>query len=98
MGRPSKYSQELRERAVRLVFDHASDYSSHWRQFGLWPRRSGARSRCCVDGCDKPSAMPGPAQGSALDITLRFAAATSSPDERNDRCNHPTVAPCRLAA
>lgn len=34
MGRPSKYSQELRERAVRLVFDRASDYSSHWRQFG----------------------------------------------------------------
>ncbi len=30
MGRPSKYAPELRERAVRLVFDHASDYPSQW--------------------------------------------------------------------
>jgi transposase-like protein len=28
MGRPSKYSPELRERAVRLVFDHAGDHPS----------------------------------------------------------------------
>jgi transposase len=30
MGRPSKYSPELRERAVQLVFDHASDHPSQW--------------------------------------------------------------------
>jgi transposase len=30
MGRPSKYSPELRERAVRMVCDHAGDYSSQW--------------------------------------------------------------------
>ena len=30
MGRPSKYSPELRERAVRMVFEHASEYSSQW--------------------------------------------------------------------
>jgi transposase-like protein len=30
MGRPSKYSPELRERAVRMVFDHAKDYASEW--------------------------------------------------------------------
>jgi transposase-like protein len=30
MGRPSKYSPELRERAVRMVFDHAADYTSEW--------------------------------------------------------------------
>ena len=30
MGRPSKYSPELRERAVRMVFDHAGEYPSQW--------------------------------------------------------------------
>ena len=30
MPRPSKYSPELRERAVRMVFDHAHEYPSQW--------------------------------------------------------------------
>ena len=30
MARPSKYTPELRERAVRMVFDHAPDHPSQW--------------------------------------------------------------------
>jgi transposase len=30
MGRPSKYSPELRERAVRMVQEHSADHSSQW--------------------------------------------------------------------
>ena len=30
MGRPSKYSPEVRERAVRMVFEHAHEHSSQW--------------------------------------------------------------------
>ena len=30
MGRPSKYSPEVRERAVRMVFDYAPEHPSQW--------------------------------------------------------------------
>ena len=30
MSRPSKYSPEVRERAVRMVFDHRADYPTEW--------------------------------------------------------------------
>ena len=30
MGRPSKYPRELRERAVRMVFEHAREHPSQW--------------------------------------------------------------------
>ena len=30
MSRASKYSPELRERAVRMVFDHAREHPSQW--------------------------------------------------------------------
>src|SRR4029453_11951687 len=34
MGRKSKFSAEVRERAVRMVFEHRSEYSSQWEAIG----------------------------------------------------------------
>jgi transposase len=30
MKKPTQYSPEVRERAVRMVFDHAEEYDSQW--------------------------------------------------------------------
>jgi len=34
MGRPNKYSAEVRERAVRLVLEHREEYPSEWAALG----------------------------------------------------------------
>jgi transposase len=45
MARPSKYSRELRERAVRMVFDHAADHLSQWAAI----RSVGEKLGCSVE-------------------------------------------------
>ncbi len=34
MARKSKFSPEVRERSVRMVFEHKSDYGSEWEAIG----------------------------------------------------------------
>ena len=34
MARTSRFSQEVRERAVRMVFEHGSEYDSEWEAIG----------------------------------------------------------------
>ncbi|HKZ19444.1 MAG TPA: transposase, partial [Acidimicrobiia bacterium] len=34
MGGPSRYSPEVRERAVRMVFEYAGEYDSQWAAIG----------------------------------------------------------------
>ena len=46
MGRRSKYPQELRERAVRMVFEHAPEHPSQWATI-----RSVAAKRDCTTEC-----------------------------------------------
>jgi transposase-like protein len=34
MARTSRFSREVRERAVRLVFEHRGEYASEWEAMG----------------------------------------------------------------
>ncbi len=64
MGRPSKYSPEVRERAVRMVFEHAPEHPSQWAAIRSVAEKLGMHGRNrCAAGCARPSAMPasGPA-------------------------------------
>jgi transposase-like protein len=57
MPRPSKYSPELRERAVRMVFDHAHEYASQWATMRSVADKLGCTTERSVGGCAKPSVI-----------------------------------------
>jgi transposase len=43
MSRGTRYSPELRERAVRMVFEHADDYPSQWAAIRSIAEKLGCR-------------------------------------------------------
>ena len=44
MGRPSKHSPEVRERAVRMVFEHAPEHPSQWAAIRSVGEKLGVRT------------------------------------------------------
>ena len=44
MGRASRYSPEVRERAVRMVFEHQREYDSQWRAMASIASKIGCRA------------------------------------------------------
>ena len=44
MARTSRYSQEIRERAVRMVFEHRGEYDSEWEAICSIAKKIGCTS------------------------------------------------------
>ena len=54
MGRPSRYSSEVRERAVRMVLEHQGEYDSQWGAMTLALRRC-LKARMAYATCPQDS-------------------------------------------
>ena len=45
MARPRRFSPEVRERAVRMVFEHTQDHASQWAAITSIAAKIGVRPR-----------------------------------------------------
>ncbi len=50
-----KYSPELRERAVRMVFEHAGEHPSQWAAIRSIAEKIGCTAETLRRGCARPS-------------------------------------------
>ena len=91
MGRPSKFSPEVRERAVRMVREHQDAYDSRWaaitsiaEKFGCSPEtlRKWLR-RVEIDGGDRPG------------VTTAQAARIADLQRENRQLREPTRSSAR---
>ena len=58
MPRASKYSPELRERAVRMVFEHAHEYLSQWATLRSVAEKPGCTTEALRRWVRQANAMP----------------------------------------
>ena len=64
MARPSRYSPEVRERAIRLVQEHGPEYPSQWAAIGSIASKFGCTAETCASGSARPSVTGASAPGS----------------------------------
>jgi transposase-like protein len=63
MGRPSRFSPEVRERAVRMVEEHREAHASEWAVLQSVAPKLGCRRKRSGSGCGRRSVMPAIGRG-----------------------------------
>ena len=86
MARSTRYSPEVREREVRMVFEHESEYTSQWQARG---GKSNVRSCPVIRGGPMAVIMrvlkdpfTGIRAGSYFNMTMRFVWVAPSASRR----------------
>ncbi len=60
MNRATRYSPEIRERAVRMVFEHQAEYDSQWAALNSIADKIGCTAETLRKGrCVEPSEIKG---------------------------------------
>ena len=64
MNRQGRYPQELRERAVRMVFEHQDEHPSQWAAISSIAGKFGMTAETFASGFVGPRSMTGSGPGS----------------------------------
>ncbi len=72
MARTSRYSQEVRERAVRLVFEHGGQYGSQWEAICSIAEKIGCSSETLRKWVRRMEIDPGRREGLTSDERARM--------------------------
>lgn len=94
MGRLSKYAPEFRERAVRMVHEHAAEYPSQWAAIQSMATKLGMHGRpsaTCLGRNSKRATISKPRWPESTNAPSEIPGtvqARTPPDERSLRPDH----------
>src|SRR2546427_3404789 len=72
MARPSRFSPEVRERAVRMVFEHAQEHASQWAAITSIAEKIGCAAETLRSGVRRAERDAGRRPGLTTDERARF--------------------------